>query len=187
MSDCAPATAPASRRRIPHRFAMTVAGVAGVATAANAAQTQNFQITGTLSGKCKVEFLCPGSRPCSEIKFSAKLGSPKDTPNDSTGEIKWSCNLAGQSVTLTFHSANGGILRAPSGRSTVPYKMAFAGTNANSFSNVTLDSDKSTTGIAAAALTAYYGTLTLTTIPGPNLQAGEYVDTISVTITPSGL
>jgi len=164
-----------------------VAGLVALPAGAFAGQTRDFQISGTLSGKCKVEFLCPGSRPCSEIKFAAKTGSSKDTPNDSTGEIKWSCNLAGQAVTLTFHSANAGVLKAPSGKSTIPYRVAFAGTNASSFSNARLDSDKTTTGTAAAALTAYYGTLTLTTEPGPNLQSGEYVDMISVTITPSGL
>ena len=167
-------------------------GALGVALAAMPAMavgsaTDDFQINGTLSGKCKVEFLCPGSKTCSEIKFAAKLGSSKDTPNDSQGEIKWSCNLAGQAVTLTFHSANGGILIAPSGNSSIPYRVAFAGVNATSFSNARLDTDKTSTGIAAAALTPYQGILTLTTEPGPNVQSGEYVDRISVTITPSGL
>ena len=156
-----------------------------VATSAMASETKSAQISGTLSGKCRIEFLCPGQAACSTIKFSAKLGSPRDTPNDSTGDVKWSCNLAGQPVTLTFSSRNSGVLK--SSKASIRYKVGFVGTNATSFSGLYLDSPRSTTGISTAAMTPFLGTLRLTTEPGPNIQAGEYTDMISVTITPSGL
>jgi hypothetical protein len=167
------------------RFAAGLALVA-LSTGASARAVKSWQISGTVSGKCKVEFLCPGSTACTTIKFAAKpTAGSTDKPNDSTGDIKWSCNIVGQPVSLTFSSQNNGVLKSSS--TSLPYHVGFTGVNATSFANAYLTTPKSTTGTAGAAFTAYTGTLTLTTEPGPNLQAGEYTDMISVTITPSGL
>jgi|SRR6476661_9567750 len=172
----------------PSRFVRFAAGAALLgmsSSAALAAKTGSTRISGTLSGKCKVEFLCPGSATCTSIKFSAKPTGSTNTPNDSTGDIRWSCNLPGQAVSVTFTSLNNGVLKSTS--ATLPYHVGFQGVNATSFANKYLKPSYSTTGTSAAALTQYSGRLTLTTEPGPNVQAGEYTDMITVTITPSGL
>lgn len=162
--------------------------LAALASSASAAGTNNLKLNGTLTGKCKVEFVCPGSATCNSLRFAAKLASKdKDTPNDSTGTIKWSCNMAGQAATIMFTSRNNGVLLTQNGRNSLPYVVSLAGQNINGFVNQPLTSPKTGTGTAMTALAVYTGTLTLNTMPGPNLQAGSYEDMISVTITPSGL
>lgn len=159
------------------------------ASSASASGSASVQLSGTLTGRCKVEFVCPGVATCTSLRFAAKLASrDKDTPNDSTGTIKWSCNAAGQAVGITFTSARGGVLRSMSGNSSIPYVVSLSGQNIAGFTGESLSTPKTSTGMAMAAMSVYTGLLTLNTPSVPsNLQAGSYEDTISVTINPSGL
>ncbi len=150
-----------------------------------AASQKSTAIAGTLQGKCKVEFLCPGAATCTSLKFTAKAQNSKETPNDTTGDVRWSCNLSGQSATLTFTSANGGILKSTN--ASFPYTISYTGSNSTTLSRVDLKQPRYVTGTSVTALTIYNGVLTLRPEPNGPFYAGNYTDTISVTINPSGL
>jgi hypothetical protein len=159
--------------------ALTV-GVTACSAAAIAAPAQ-WTVAGTLAGNCRVEFECPGSKTCSEIRFSNK-------PNETSGEVKWRCNISGQPVVLEFRSQNGGVLINPQDTKSLGYRVSYTGGGGAGFANQHLTAPVSTGANAGTAFVEMTGKLSIDVVPPPEkLIAGRYNDQISVTITPNGM
>jgi hypothetical protein len=138
-------------------------------------------ISGTLAGNCKIEFECPGSKTCTEIRFSNK-------PNETSGDVKWRCNIAGQPVVLEFTSQNGGVLINPQDTKGLGYLVSYSGGGSPGFTGQPLNAPAHATANGGVAFVEMTGRLTIDVRPRPEkLIAGRYNDQISVTITPNGM
>jgi hypothetical protein len=164
------------------RYAARAAAV-GLATcsAAALAVPAQWTVSGTLAGNCRVEFECPGSKTCSEIRFSNK-------PNETSGQVKWRCNISGQPVVLEFRSQNSGVLINPQDTKSLGYKVSFTGAGGPGFANQLLNVPVNATANAGTAFVEMTGQFSIDVQPRPEkLIAGRYNDQISVTITPNGM
>lgn len=164
-------------RRAVQASAMALTWMAAPALAAPG----HWQISGSVGGLCKIEFECPGSKTCTQIRFSNK-------PNETSGTVKWRCNVTGQPVTLTFRSENGGVLINPQDTESLPYSMSYSGAGTSGVSARSLTSPVQVPGVSGQAFAEMTGVISLDITPRRSkLIAGRYNDQISVTITPSGL
>lgn len=164
-------------RRAAQTSALALAWLAAPAFAAPA----HWQISGSVGGLCKIEFECPGSKTCTQIRFSNK-------PNETSGTVKWRCNVAGQPVTLQFRSENGGVLINPQDTESLPFTMSYSGTGTSGVAAKSLSMPVQIPGVSGAAFAEMTGIISLDIVPRRSrLIAGRYNDQISVTITPSGL
>jgi len=128
-----------------------------------------------------LESECPGSKTCTEIRFSNK-------PNETSGDVKWRCNVSGQPVILEFRSQNGGVLINPQDTEALHYRVSYSGGGSSGFTSQQLTAPVQASANAGTAFTEMTGTLRLDITPRrTRLIAGRYNDQISVTITPSGM
>ena len=143
------------------------AALAAGSSAAGSSAAGSSQGTLTLRG------VVPAVCTVSLSATSATLDLVQGQAGTAVAAVEESCNAAG-GYTVSIASRNGGELRCESAASGVAYSLSYDG--ADAAKSGVIRTERAATGASRR------GTLSLTVPASPTLAAGEYVDTLTVSI-----
>jgi spore coat protein U-like protein len=165
------------------KLLLAAVATAFTATPALAQQTQSINLQGNVALSCTVT-----AGP--SITNPEPIDLANTASDQSLGSLTYACNNAG-GFTRTISSANSGLLKrvnGAAGENTVAYQFGHGGTNTIALANAPLSSAVITNVPGSQAyVNGQTGTarVRVGAASGP-LFAGNYTDTITVTIAPNG-